>query len=76
MYHLLVQLLRGRAAAVARIAERHNGADIWILLKEEFEPGAGGRWSATLVGILDPKWSRDAAECEAEFREWEKAVSS
>ena len=67
--HLLVQLLRGQAAAVARTAERQKGADMWILLKEEFEPRAGGRRSAMLVGILDPKWSGDAATFAADLRE-------
>ena len=49
---------------------------MWRLLREEFEPRAGGRRSAMLVGILDPKWSGDAATFAAEFRKWETAVSS
>ena len=32
LYHVLVQLLRGKAASIARSAERQNGADIWRLL--------------------------------------------
>ena len=74
LYHLLVLLLQGKAAAVARHAGRQNGADLWIF-KQEFEPRTGGRGPAMLMGILDPMWCGDIARFAEYLREWEVAVS-
>ena len=69
-----MQLLRGKAATIARSAERQNGADIWRLLKEEYEPRTGSRLSALLVGILDPRWADDTAGFAVDLRQWETSV--
>ena len=52
LYHLMVRVLRGTAASIARSAERQNGVEVWNLLKEEYEPRAGGCLSAPPRGPL------------------------
>ena len=74
LYHLLVRAMRGKAASIARSAERQNGAEVWKLLKEEYEPRAGGCRSALIAGLLDPRWSDDAATLAVDLWEWETAV--
>ena len=53
LYHLLVGALRGKAASIVRAAERQNGAEVWRLPKEEYEPRAGGCRSALLGGTSE-----------------------
>ena len=60
---------------IVRSAERHNGADAWRLLKEEFEPALGSRHSALPIGLLNPQWPADHQAFAVQFRQWEIGCS-
>ena len=59
LYHCFVQLLEGRAAQIARAAERGHGLHVWRKLKEEYEPSSASRLSSMLVGLLQPNFEKD-----------------
>ena len=45
LYHLLVQLCKGKARNVARGTEEGNGFKLWRALLREYEPDEAGRLS-------------------------------
>ena len=59
LYHVLVQILKGKARVIARQAERNNGFALWVKFKKEYEPDVRGRFPSMLMGVLNPKsWTR------------------
>ena len=54
LYHLLVQLCKGKARNIARGVEEGNGFKLWRALLREYEPDAAGRHQGMLGGLLAP----------------------
>ena len=75
LFNVLVHQVRGKALVIVRPSGKHNGADAWRLLKEEFEPALGSRHSALLIGLLNPQWSADHQTFAGQFRQWEIGCS-
>ena len=82
LYYLVVNAVRGKALTLARSADKHHGLAAWKRTKTEYQPDAGGRHTAVLMGIMQPGWgSRGAAntfldrlaEWERRFQEYEGA---
>ena len=76
LYHLLVQLCKGKARNVARGTEEGNGFKLWRALLREYEPDAAGRHQGMLGGLLAPtSWANlNKHDFESKFIEWEQAI--
>ena len=76
IYHLLVQLVGGRALGIVRRTPRGNGLLAWYRLKKEFEDDGGHRSVALLMGLLSPEWSQNltAKQFADTLDEWETEV--
>ena len=76
LYHLLVQLCKGKARNIARGVEEGNGFKLWRALLREYEPDAAGRHQGMLGGLLAPtSWANlDKHSFESKFVEWEQAI--
>ena len=76
LYHLLVQLVGGRALALVRRTPRGNGLLAWKRLKREFEDDGGHRAVALLMGLLHPSWppGLSARQFAETLDEWETDV--
>ncbi len=60
LWYLLVSYTDGKSIGVVRLAGKHNGLEAWRSLKLEFEGKQGGRFTAMLHFILNPKDRWDA----------------
>ena len=61
LYYLLVNTIRGKPLTLVQSADKHHGIAAWKRIKTEYQPGADGRHTAVLMGIMQPCWdSRNA----------------
>ena len=60
LYHLLVQMLKGKAKKKAMAAEVSNGFKLWFELKESYERAVPGRHQSMLMQLLRPRWAHVA----------------
>ena len=76
IFHILVQLVAGRALVIVRRTERGNGFLAWKQLKKEYEDGGGHRLVALLMGLLNPSWPPSASPRQFMdiLDEWETSV--
>ena len=76
LYCFLVNTVRGKALTLVRSAEKHHGLAAWKGIKTEYQPDAGGRHTAVLMGIMQPGWgSRGAADTFPDrLAEWERRI--
>ena len=54
LYHVLVQLLKGKARKKAMEAEVANGFKLWFELKRSYESVVPGRHQTMLMALLKP----------------------
>eukprot|EP00971_Amphidinium_carterae_P032109 632282-Amphidinium_carterae.1 len=77
LYNMLSTSVKGKALLKVRGAERGNGYDAWVKLKQEYEPRLGSRRTGMLIGLLNPAWTEGANKGK-EFvdllAEWEDGV--
>jgi len=79
LYHVMVQLLDGRASRILRAVPRGNGAEAWRQLKREYQPQIAQRKLAMLASIMSPDLSGPAPHTDEVFEDrlcaWEKQIS-
>ena len=56
IYHLMAQMVAGRALGIIRRCPRGNGLLAWSRLKKEYEDDSGYRSVDLLMGVPNPKW--------------------
>jgi len=73
LYHVLVQLLKGKARRIAMTVERGNGFKLWWELRRAYESHIPGRHQSMLMSLLKPeKWANVKSEdFEVSLLEWE-----
>lgn len=72
LYHVLVSSCEGRALLVIRASEKGNGFHAWKRLLDEYQPSAGGRFTAILMALLHPSWDDvTTGDFMAELMKWE-----
>ncbi len=71
--YLLVQLVGGRALAIARKSTEGDGLLTWKRLKKEYEDAGGHRNVAMLMGLMNPQWSNELTPKQFidKLNEWE-----
>ena len=63
LYHLLIQVCKGKSRKVCMAAEEGNGFRLWWDLKREYEKPIPGRFQSWLCQLLNPKhWADSTAE--------------
>jgi len=75
LYHLLVQMLKGKSKKKAMTVEVSNGFKLWYELKDSYERAVPGRHQSMLMQLLRPSWSHVAPkEFESYLIDWELGV--
>jgi hypothetical protein len=76
LYHVLVQVLKGKAKKLAMASEEGNGFKLWVALCREYESSVPGRHQSMLMALLKPlRWEHaKAADFEPLLLEWELEV--
>lgn len=72
--HLLIQVVGGKALNSVRTQEKHNGFLAWRILKKEYEPSTGGRFTSMLISLLQPGWD-EQTPFDQQLIHWEKMVT-
>ena len=79
LYHLMAQLLDGRASRILRAVPRGNGAEAWRQLGREYQPQIAQRKLAMLASIMSPDLSGPTPHTDEVFDDrwcaWEKQIS-
>lgn len=74
LFAILAQVLTGKALALLRLIQGHNGFEGWRIIVKEFQPDSNLRTSRMLSGALNPKFSQDLTSFAKELLEWELMV--
>ena len=60
LWYLLTQACKGKSQNIIKKAEKFNGVQAWKLLMEDYRPVMAGRFTAMLLGLLQPTtWDQD-----------------
>ena len=76
LFHLLVQLLRGKAKRLAMKCPRGQGYTLWWALVREYEAVVEGRHQAMLIHVMRPTWdvNMPAEKFNEALLQWELEV--
>ena len=75
LYHVLVQMLKGKSKKRAMACEVGNGFKLWWELRHAYESMIPGRHQSMLMALLKPDWSSvPARDFESAILDWELAV--
>ena len=72
LYHVLVQLLKGKARKKAMAGEVANGFKVWHELKKSYESVVPGRHQMMLMALVRPNWMEiQSRDFESSLIDWE-----
>ena len=74
LYHILVQVVEGKAHRILRSTPRGNGAEAWRRLKAEYQPMIAQRRLALLHKLMNPDLTGTDDQFEDKFAQWERSV--
>ena len=76
LWSLLAQLLHGRAYEIVRSVPEGEGLQAWRKLYFSYQlPDQVAKQTAMLVGLMEPKWGKDAVGFLDKFYAWENQIA-
>ena len=74
VFHMFMQICRGRALTIIRRVPRRNGFEAFRRLHDRFYIKTDGKNIADLQHLMNPVWKKDGEEFEDDVEDWEKQL--
>ena len=73
VFHMFMQICRGRALTIIRRVPRRNGFEAFRRLHDRFYIKTDGKNIADLQHLMNPVWKKDGEEFEDDVEDWESS---